>query len=99
MSKALTLSVRGVEGERNNSLFKFFRSRQWGFISNLVVRGDTAYVNLVNWEDKFPDIEGEELSLPYKDKTVVIRRLDWAPRKKWNKDQFSCLTSFIEVGR
>lgn len=98
MSKALTLSVRGVKDEDKNNLFKFFISQKWGFISNLDVKGDLAYVNIVNWEDKFPK-EEENLSLLYKDKVLNISKLDWSPRRRWSRDQFSCLTSFIEVGR
>lgn len=98
MSKALTLSVRGVKGEHKNTLFKFFVSQDWGFISNIDIKGDVAYINLMNWEDKFPK-DTEKLSLLYKDKTLHIHRLEWAPRRRWSRDQFRCLTSFIEVGR
>ena len=98
MTQALTLTAHGIEGISQRSLFKFFVSQNWGFISNLEIKGDIAYINLVNWEDKFPK-DKDTLSLNYKDNNITVSRINWAPRKKWSPHQFSFLTSFIEVGR
>jgi len=98
MTQSLTLSVKGVNGIRTRVLFKFFVSQNWGFVSNLTIKGDIAYVNIVNWENKFPH-ESDELSLQYKDKVLKVHKLNWTPRKKWDNLQFSVLTSFIECGR
>ena len=73
MSNALTLSVRGVKDEDKNNLFKCLISQKWGFISNLDVKDELAYVNIVNCEDKFPK-EAENLSLLYKDKVLNITK-------------------------
>lgn len=97
MTQALTLSAKGVSGIRYQHLFKFLISQNWGYITNLDIKGDIAYINLVNWEDKFP--QSGKLSLNFKDNTIIVDKLDWAPRKKWKPHQFSCLTSFIDVGR
>lgn len=97
MTQALTLSVKGVSGIKYHNLFKFLVSQNWGYITNLDIKGDIAYVNLVNWEDKFP--HEESLSLKFKDKSIFVNRLDWSPRKKWKAQQFRVLTSFIDVGR
>ena len=97
MTQSLTLSAKGVSDIKRHYLLKFFISQNWGFITNLDIKGDTAFVNIINWEDKIP--EDETLSLQYKDKVLEIKKLDWAPRKKWKPDQFRVLTSFIECGR
>ena len=98
MTQALTITAYGIEGIKYHYLFKFFVSHNWGFISNLDIKGDIAYINLVNWENKFPkDID--TLSLNYKDNSITVSKIDWAPRKKWTPHQFRFLTSFIEVGR
>jgi hypothetical protein len=98
MTQALTLTANGIDGIKYHTLFKFFVSQYWGFISNLDIKGDIAYINLVNWENKFPK-EVDTLSLKYKDKNITVSKINWSPRKKWSSRQFSCLTSFIEVGR
>ena len=98
MAKGLTLRVTGVKGEPKNNLFKFFISQKWGFISNLEINGNVSFVNLVNWEDKFPT-DDDELSLCYRDKVLTVTKIDWAPRRRWSTEQFSFLTSFVEVGR
>lgn len=98
MAKGLTLKVTGVKGEPKNKLFKFFISQQWGFVSNLEINGNVAFVNLVNWEDKFP-VDDDKISLCYRDKILTVSKIGWAPRRKWSTEQFSFLTSFIEVGR
>ena len=98
MTQALTLSAKGVSDIKYHQLFKFFVSQNWGFVTNLDVKGDICYVNIVNWEDKFP-MDEESLSLQYKDKSIEVSKLDWSPRKKWKPQQFSVLTSFIECGR
>jgi len=97
MTQALTLSAKGVSDIKYHSMFKFFVSQNWGFITNLDIKGDIAYINIINWEDKFPN--EKNLSLQYKDKSIEISKLNWAPRKKWNQSQFKVLTSFIEIGR
>lgn len=97
MTHALTLSAKGVNNITYQHLFKLFVSQNWGFITNLDIKEDVAYINLVNWKDKFPNTD--KISLQYKDKIIEVIKLEWSPRKKWNKDQFSCLTSFIECGR
>jgi len=98
MTQALTISAHGIDGIKYHALFKFFVSQNWGFVSNLDLKGDIAYVNLVNWEDKFPK-DVDRLSLNYKDNNITVSKINWAPRKKWSSHQFSFLTSFIEVGR
>ena len=98
MTQALTLSAKGVSDIKYHQLFKFFVSQNWGFVSNLDIKGDIAYVNLVNWEDKFPK-DLDTLSLNYKDNNITVSKINWAPRKKWSAHQFKCLTSYIEVGR
>lgn len=100
MSQALTLSVKGIDANtKNRELFKFFVKQNWGYITNVEIKNDVAFVNLVNWEDKIPS--QETLSLKFKDNTLSINKLNWAPRKKWKPQQFAVLTSFIddEVGR
>jgi hypothetical protein len=97
MTQSLTLSAKGVSDIKHHELFKFFISQEWGYITNLDIKGDIAYINIINWEDKFP--EDEPLSLHYKDKVLQINKLNWTPRKKWKPEQFSVLTSFIECGR
>ena len=98
MTQALTLSAKGVSDIKYHPLFKFFVSQNWGFVTNLDLKGDVAYINIVNWEDKFPE-DNETLSLQYKDKIIEVSRLNWSPRKKWSPSQFSVLTSFIECWR
>lgn len=97
MTQSLTLSAKGVSDIKYQYLFKLFVSKNWGFITNLDIKGDIAYINIVNWEDKFPD--KEKLSLQYKDKIIEVSKLEWSPRKKWSPNQFKVLTSFIECGR
>lgn len=97
MTQALTLSVKGVSGIKYHNLFKFFISQNWGYITNLDIKGDNGYINLINWEDKFPN--DETLSLKFKDRSIYVNRLDWSPRKKWKTQQFRVLTSFIDVRR
>jgi len=92
MTHALTLSAKGVSDIKYHALFKFFISQNWGYITNLDIKDDIAYINIVNWEDKFSH---NEISLKYKNKLIQISKLDWAPRKKWKPQQFSVLTSFI----
>lgn len=95
MTQALTLCVKGVSGVKQHKLFKFLVSQNWGYITNLDIKHDIAYVNLVNWKDKFP--QEESLSLKFEDKNIIVDRLNWSPRKKWESQQFSILTSFIDV--
>ena len=97
MTQALTLSAKGVDNIKYHDLFKLFVSQNWGFVTNLDIKNDIAYVNLVNWEDKFPT--NDQISLQYKDKVICVEKLNWSPRKKWKPQQFSVLTSFIECGR
>lgn len=94
MKNAITLLVSGIEQMTKMELQKLFVAQKWGYVSNLEISGNKAYINFVNWENKLPT-DKDDLSLLYKDKKLNIEILEWAPRRKWSDEQFSHLTSLI----